>query len=120
VTPRQLQFEPVILDRAASHAATEAAIAQNEQRLREAWRNRVYSALDFLCEALGPGGRFTVDHVWEVLRRIPTTHAAASRMGPVIRAYAKDTGRITTTGGYQMSDRPKQHKNLLREWEVVR
>ena len=118
--PAQLGFDAVVLDPVASAAATEAAIAQNERRLREEWRDRVWLALDFLCDTLGPGGRFTVDHVWEVLRRIPRSHAAASRMGPVIRGYAKDTGRIATTGGHWMSDRPKQHKNLLREWEVRR
>jgi hypothetical protein len=117
---RQLEFDPVTLDPVESTRVTEDAIAQNERRLREEWRDRVWLAIDFLCDTLGPGGRFTVDHVWEVLRKIPRSHSAASRMGPVIRGYAKETGRIAITGDYGMSARPARHKNLLREWQVLR
>ena len=118
MTPRQLEFEPVVLDRAATKAATDDAVDRNARRIDDVWHGCVWAALDVVCGTVGPGGRFIIDAVWELLGEIPVSRAASSRIGPIMREYAA-TGRIVITGDTRPSRRPKTHGKPQREWKVV-
>lgn len=114
----QLDFEDVVLDRAATQAVTDDAIERNESHLDAVWAGQVVKVLNALVDRLGPGATFTIDHVWEALGEIPTHRADSSRIGPIMRQYA-GFGRIVCTDRTRPSQRPKTHGKPQREWRIV-
>jgi hypothetical protein len=114
----QLGFEDVVLDRAATRVATDAAVEQSAMRVGDVFRDCVWLALDRICVLLGPGGRFIIDAVWDTIGTIPRNRAESSRIGPIMREYAA-TGRIVPTGDHRPSARPRTHGKPQREWRVM-